>query len=99
MWWRLPKVNNIIDRLIEFRDARNWQKYHTPEALARAIGIEAGELNELFLWGREPSKNEAAAEIADVMIFCLNLCDVMGIDPEQAIHEKIDKNEAKYGRL
>jgi NTP pyrophosphatase (non-canonical NTP hydrolase) len=92
-------MRKIIDRLREFREARSWQKYHKPEALARATMIEAGELNELFLWGRNPSKGEVSDEVADVMIYCLNLCDVMGIDPATAINNKIDKNEVKYAKV
>lgn len=89
-------MRKIIDKLRKFRNARDWQKYHTPEALARAIAIEAGELNELFLWGREPSRSEMSEEIADVMIYCLNLCEAIGIDPLQAMSDKIKKNAEKY---
>lgn len=92
-------MRKIIERLRKFRDTRNWQKDHKPEALARAVSIEAGELNELFLWGREPSKGEVSDEVADVMIYCLNLYEVMGIDPTTAINDKIDKNEVKYDRV
>ena len=92
-------MRKIINRLRTFRDKRNWHKHHKPEALARAVSIEAGELNELFLWGREPSALEVSDEVADVMIYCLNLCDVMGIDPIQSINSKIDKNEIKYDRM
>lgn len=92
-------MQNIINRLIKFRDDRDWQKYHTPEALARAISIEAGELNELFLWNREASRLEIADEVSDVMIYCLNLCITKGINPIKAINHKIDVNEEKYKRI
>lgn len=89
-------MRKVIDRIRKFREDRSWQKYHASEHLARAISIEAGELNELFLWGRKPSSQELSEEVADVMIYCLNLCDVEGIDPLKAINDKIDSNERKY---
>jgi len=90
-------MRQVIDRLRKFRHDRGWGNHHTAEALARAVSIEAGELNELFLWRRTPSKLEISEEVADVMIYCLNLCDVMDIDPIDAINKKIDQNEVKYG--
>lgn len=96
-------LTNTIDRLRKFRDARAWQKYHTPEALARAVAVESGELNELFLWDTDPDTIDVACEVADVMIYCLNLCVATGIDPVWAINSKIAANEirdvGKDGRL
>lgn len=78
--------------LAAFRDARNWQQYHTPEALARAVAVEAGELNELFLWGRNPTLHDVREELADVMIYCLSLCNAIGDDAERIIRDKMAKN-------
>ena len=81
--------------LAAFRDARDWQRYHTPEALARAIMVEAGELNDLFLWGREPATAAVAEEMADVLIYCLNLCNALGADAEAIIRKKIAQNATR----
>jgi NTP pyrophosphatase (non-canonical NTP hydrolase) len=89
-------VTDIIERLRAFRDARNWAHHHTPANLAQAIAVEAGELQELFLWNAEPALADIKGEVADVMIYCLNLCDVLEIDAEQAIQHKINVNERKY---
>ena len=89
-------ISEIMGRLVKFRDDRDFEKLHRPYALARAVMIEAGELNELFLRGRVPSRQEIAEEVADVMIFCLNLCEAEGIDPLKAISDKITANEIKY---
>lgn len=100
-------IRNDLDlltaKLIEFRDARRWGRYHTPGSLAKAISAEAGELLHLYLWddewqstiaGTEPP--EAAEEVADVLIYCLLFCHEAGIDPESAILAKIEKNAEKY---
>lgn len=89
-------MNNILSRLKQFRDDRDWQKFHTPEALARAIMIESGELNELWLWDKKPGQEKIKEEIADVFIYCLNLCIACDIDPMEVIKAKIDINEKKY---
>jgi NTP pyrophosphatase (non-canonical NTP hydrolase) len=89
-------MQDIICRLIRFRDERDWSKYHTGGELARAIGIEAAELNELFLWGQQPDSDKVKAEVADVLIFCINLCEIYGFDPIEIMHDKITNNEARH---
>jgi NTP pyrophosphatase (non-canonical NTP hydrolase) len=89
-------MKNLIKKLIEFRDKRNWQDFHTPERLSMAVQIEAGELASLFQWGYEPDKYDVQGEIADVVIYCLYLCEKFDIDLEEAIKTKIDHNSIKY---
>lgn len=89
-------MREIIKRLIKFRDDRDWLKFHTSPELARAISIEASELNELFLWGKTAPLERVKEEVADVMIFCINLCIVVGLDPIKIINDKIDLNAIKY---
>jgi len=40
----------IRDEILNFRDQRDWKQFHNPKDLAIAISIEAGELEEIFLW-------------------------------------------------
>ena len=40
----------LIDELVKFRDARQWEQFHNTKDLALALSIETAELNELFLW-------------------------------------------------
>lgn len=95
-------MREIIKMLEQFRDARDWRKFHTLGELARALSIEAAEVNELFLWGglpelrHEPTKEHLGDEIADVMIYALNMCTVSGLDPYLIIKDKIKKNALKY---
>ena len=81
--------------LAEFRDARAWGPFHTAEALARAVAVEAGELNALFLWNRRPDLHRVAEEVADVLIYGLNLCNALGFDAGQIIADKIRGNAAR----
>jgi NTP pyrophosphatase (non-canonical NTP hydrolase) len=91
-------------RLSRFRDERDWARFHSPGNLAKAISVEAAELLELFLWvaGEEEAevsssrRSEVEAELADVLIQCLNFADAAGIDVLAAVDRKIEVNEQRY---
>ena len=100
-------IKELKDLLIKFRDERNWEQFHDPKNLAEAISIEAGELQEMFLWKDKKCaidkiendskfKKEVGEELADVVIFCLNFANSINLDLSSAIKEKIEKNDDKY---
>lgn len=89
---------------LAFRDARDWAQFHRPKDLAMAIGIEAAELAELFLWRSEAVgassdpvlRDKASEEIADVLLYLLYMADALGIDVATAVFGKMAKNEARF---
>jgi len=89
-------MEEVIQRLREFRDERNWQQFHNPKDLAMALSIEASELLEAFLWkapqAADPEK--VKEELADVLAYALS--DAYNFDIQKIILEKIQKNEEKY---
>ena len=94
-------MNHIIQKLIEFRDQRNWKQFHNPKDLAISLVLEAGELLENFQWkSSEQALLEKGSnieeEMADVFLYLLLLSNEMGIDLEKAALDKIAKNAAKY---
>ena len=80
----------------KFTEDRNWDQFHTPDNLAKSIVIEAGELLECFQWSPEYDEQAVKEELADVMNYCIQLADKLGISIEDAIIDKIRKNELKY---
>lgn len=86
-------MNKTIERIRKFREDRDWSQFHTPENLAKAINIEAGELLEHFLLDNNFNKEEVCEELADVMVYCLHMADLIGVDIEDIINKKMDKNE------
>jgi NTP pyrophosphatase (non-canonical NTP hydrolase) len=91
-------IQTTIDKIIEFRDQRDWAQFHNAKDLAIAIAVEAAELNELFLW-----KNAEAAdptklkyELADVLTFSILLAHQQGLNIVEIIEEKLILNAAKY---
>lgn len=89
-------MEEIKNRIRKFRDDREWSQFHTPANLAKAISIESGELLEHFLWDDKYNKEEVCEELADVMIYCLHMADSLGVNIEEIIDKKMDKNEKKY---
>lgn len=86
-----------IDRIHKFISDRDWEQYHTPANLAKSISIEAGELLECFQWSdAEYDLEHVKEELADVMVYCRNLLDELGLDEDEIINSKMDRNEAKY---
>ncbi|MBE6052448.1 MAG: nucleotide pyrophosphohydrolase [Clostridium sartagoforme] len=89
-------MDEIRNRIRKFRDDREWSQFHTPANLAKAISIEAGELLEHFLWDDNYNKEDVCDELADVMVYCLHMADSLGVNIEEIINKKMDKNEEKY---
>ena len=88
--------DETIARIRKFTEDRDWQQFHTPANLAKSIAIEAGELLECFQWSEtEYDPEHVKEELADVMVYCRNLLDELGLDEDEIINAKMDKNEAK----
>ncbi len=100
----MDRVQELIERIRAFNDERDWEQFHSPKNLAMALAVEASEIMELFQWltqeesrGLEPEKVDLVREeVADVLIYLLNLSDKLDIDPLAAAFEKIEKNAANY---
>lgn len=85
----------------DFVATRKWTKYHVPKDLALSIVLEAAELLEIWQWTGEDCwygqcDERIAEEVADIVIYCLSLCNVLGIDLTQAVLAKVQKNAEKY---
>ncbi|MFK0169580.1 nucleotide pyrophosphohydrolase [Streptomyces sp. NPDC090306] len=99
-------VATLQRRLAEFAAARNWQQYHTPKNLVAALSVEASELVEIFQWltpeesqhvmDAPDSAHRVTDEVADVLAYLLQLCEVLAIDPLAALAAKIDRNESRF---
>lgn len=65
--------------------------------MATSVMVEAAELLEHFQWGDEIRDREAlAAEMADVLIYLLQLATVSGIDLETATLDKLAFNRRRF---
>ncbi|MDD3128923.1 MAG: nucleotide pyrophosphohydrolase [Candidatus Izemoplasmatales bacterium] len=90
-------MKKLLEDIIKFRDERGWREHDTPSALAKSIIIEAAELLENYQWDDTcPNQENVEEEIADVLIYSLAMCSDLGLDPEEIIRKKLDKNQVKY---
>ena len=85
----------------EFVASKGWYQDdsihpQTPKNLAVSLVVEASEVLEHFQWSEEtPDKDALAGELADVMLYLLQLASLSEIDLGQAVMEKL---KANYGR-
>jgi NTP pyrophosphatase (non-canonical NTP hydrolase) len=101
-------MEDSLDRLRadvrDFADARDWQQFHSPKNLAMALIVEAAELVEHFQWLTEDqslaldekTRQAAAMEMADVLIYLVRMADRLDIDLVAAAREKIVLNGERY---
>jgi NTP pyrophosphatase (non-canonical NTP hydrolase) len=102
----MSDLSEIKDRLRVFARERDWDQFHSPKNLSMAIACEAGELLELFQWLSESDSrgimkdaneaNRIRQEMADILIYLIRLADILDIELEDAVIQKIDLNAVKY---
>lgn len=90
-----------IDKILKFRDDRDWAQFHNPKDLAISICLEASELLEVFQWsGKDVSmdgkEEKIKEELADVINYCVLMADACHLDLDEIIQDKIKVNEKKY---
>ena len=98
-------LDGTLEVIDKFTSERDWEQFHTVKNLVASISIEAAELSETVQWTNptvdEVLQNEKLVrsishELADVMVYCLNLCTKLELDPIKIIHEKMQHNAEKY---
>jgi NTP pyrophosphatase (non-canonical NTP hydrolase) len=99
-------LEELRAELRAFVAARDWQQFHDPKNLAMLIASEAGELLAEYRWvrsedadahSREPASRERiVAEVADVGIGLVLLCERIGVDLVEAMRAKVKVNGERY---
>lgn len=99
----IQRIQEAVDRFVTQRE---WEKYHTPKNVAIALSVEVSELLEILQWMSDEDisqiRTDDAAyakireEFGDVMIYLLRFAHLLGIDAQQAVEDKLKRNEEKY---
>lgn len=102
-------INELRSLVQNFVSSRNWQPFQTPKNVAMSISIESAELMEKFQWIPDKDTQKMIQdidqlagikdELADVIIYCLDMANVCKIDISSAVKEKLQKNEIRYPAL
>ncbi|MFS0862813.1 nucleotide pyrophosphohydrolase [Fredinandcohnia sp. 179-A 10B2 NHS] len=94
-------MKEMTKKIIEFCDERGWTLYHNEKDLAISVSIEASELLENFQWRSSEeavseTRQNIKEEMADVLIYLLQLANKMDVDLEAEVYKKMEKNALKY---
>ena len=96
-------IKELTEKIVAFRDARDWKQFHNPKDMAISISLEAAELLEVFQWSgtdTEADTEEKLAkikeELADVLIYAFIMGNDLGLDISEIVSSKIDENNRKY---
>ena len=97
-------LSELTQRLHAIRDQNDWQRFHNPKNLAMAASVEMAELVEIFQWLSEEQSRQLSAdqlahagqEVADVVLYLLQLCNELGLDMNQAVLDKLADNERRF---
>lgn len=95
---------DILERILALNSERDWDQFHSPKNLAMNLGVETGELMEHFRWMTESQSfvqspqilSKIRDEIGDVFLVLLHLAHVLGIELNQAAHDKLSEISKKY---
>ena len=89
-------MKELQEKIEKFNEERDWDQFHSPVNLAKSISIEAGELLECFQWNDDYDLDEVKEELADVLNYCIQMANKLGVDPKQIVLDKMEKTAKKY---
>lgn len=97
-------LHDLTRAVDQFAIDRDWHQFHAPKNIASALIVEAAELLEPFQWMSEAQSRQLSAEqremvageIADVLLYLVQLGNVLGIDPVAAAQAKLKRNAERY---
>jgi len=97
-------IAELTARMHVIRDHNDWRRHQSPKNLAMAASVEMAELVEIFQWLSEEQSRQlppdqlahAGQEVADVVLYLVQLCSELGIDMNQAVLDKLADNERRF---
>jgi len=100
----MDNIKKLTEKIIAFRDARDWKQFHNPKDIALSLVLEAAEVLEHFQWKSKEeieayiktNKGDIGEELSDVLYWVLLMSNDLNIDIAQALEKKMEQNEKKY---
>jgi len=100
----MKNIEDLVKKIIDFRDARDWKQFHNPKDVSLSLVLEASEVMEHFQWKNKEEiekyvktdKEHIGEELADVLYWVLLLSHDLDIDILDALDKKLVKNAEKY---
>ncbi len=97
-------LDTLTEAMRGFVQSQGWlddgtAKPQSQRNLAISLVLEAGEVLEHFQWGDDCADPEALAEeLADVLLYLLQLADNSGVDLGEEVMKKLEKNRGRVWR-
>lgn len=103
-YYYMSEIKKLQERIVNFRDARDWKQFHNPKDMALSLVLESAEVLEHFQWKSiseideyiDKNKEEVGEELADTLYWVLLMSHDLGIDVVDVFEKKMKKNEEKY---
>lgn len=100
----MNNLKELTEKIVAFRDARDWKQFHNPKDCAISLALEASEVLEHFQWKNKEeiaayvkeSKEDIADELADVLYWVILMSHDLDIDILDASEKKLNKSGLKY---
>ena len=94
----MTEIEEILAKLRQFNQEREWDQFHNGKDLAIALSIESAELLEVFLWktSEEVRIEKVKEELADVLNYSFQMADKYGLNIKDIMLDKIECNAQKY---
>lgn len=89
------------EKIIKFRDQRDWKQYHNGKDLALSLSLEASELLEVYQWSGDDlfcleKLDKIKEELADIVMYAVLIADCYHLDLDEIIKQKLAMNNEKY---
>lgn len=94
-------IDELTDRMQQFVRNQGWYDPGSPRPqtlrnLALSLSIEVSELLEHVQWAETPNDAQGwREELADILLYLMQLARLSGVDLEAAVLEKLDKNAGR----
>jgi NTP pyrophosphatase (non-canonical NTP hydrolase) len=96
-------LSKLSGEILTFIKERDWEQFHSPKNLAIALSVEASELLEIFTWQKssdvglvEEKLDHIKDEVGDILIYLIDFCEQLQLDPIECASQKMKKNREKY---
>lgn len=99
-------IQELVNRVKQFCEERDWDQFHNPKDLAIGISTEANELLDIFRFKSEEQmvdimsdhvrRKHVEEELADTFFFLLRFAQMNDIDLPEILEDKLKKNGEKY---
>ncbi|MDB5872221.1 MAG: nucleotide pyrophosphohydrolase [Ramlibacter sp.] len=100
----MSDLKSLTQKIVQFRDERDWAQFHNPKDVALSLMLEAAEVLEVFQWKEGQAiaatagqrQGDLADELADVLYYTLLMAHDLKIDLVPALEAKLLRNAEKY---